>query len=156
MTESPGLSQLLCFDLYAASRAVTACYRPLLEPLGLTYPQYLVMVVLWQRQSCSVKELAADLQLDYGTLTPLLRRLETNGLISRERNAKDDRSVTIGLTDQGAALRRPGQRVHQEICQALGLTAAQAAELQTTLRTLAAAAGGLSQLHPTRRPAPTT
>jgi DNA-binding MarR family transcriptional regulator len=143
--KSPELSQLLCFDLYAASRAVTACYRPLLEPLGLTYPQYLVMVVLWQRGTGTVKDLATGLQLDYGTLTPLLRRLQANGLITRERNAKDDRSVTIGLTEAGEALHRPGQRVHLAICEALGLSSQQATELQATLRKLtAAAARGVS------------
>jgi DNA-binding MarR family transcriptional regulator len=139
-SKSPELSQLLCFDLYAASRAVTACYRPLLEPLGLTYPQYLVMVVLWQRRTGTVKDLATELQLDYGTLTPLLRRLQANGLITRERNAKDDRSVTVGLTDAGDALRRPGQRVHLAICEALGLSSQQATELQATLRRLTTAA----------------
>src|SRR5258708_25930433 len=87
------LDRQLCFALYAASRAVTALYRPLLDALGLTYPQYLVMLVLWEQESVLVKELGAALQLDYGTLTPLLKRLETHGLLRRERRAPHHTAV---------------------------------------------------------------
>src|SRR3981081_1876070 len=109
------LEDQLCFALYAASRAVTGLYRPLLEELGLTYPQYLVMLVLWGRGSVPVKDLGATLQLDYGTLTPLLKRLETHGLLRRERRAEDERSGLITLTAQGAGLqeRARGARVHR-------------------------------------------
>ncbi|MEU2974011.1 MarR family winged helix-turn-helix transcriptional regulator, partial [Nocardiopsis alba] len=88
--ELPRVDEQMCFALYAASRAVTNLYRPLLDPLGLTYPQYLVMMLLWERGECSVKEIGAVLQLDYGTLTPLLKRLETNGLLRRERDPEDE------------------------------------------------------------------
>src|SRR5258708_17603553 len=95
------LDRQLCFALYAASRAVTALYRPLLDALGLTYPQYLVMLVLWEQESVLVKELGAALQLDYGTLTPLLKRLETHGLLRRERPGHDQRSALSTPTGQG-------------------------------------------------------
>src|SRR5207248_10850913 len=87
------LDDQLCFALYAASRAVTARYRPLLDELGLTYPQYLVMLVLWEQDSISVRDLGASLQLESSTLSPLLKRLEANGLLRRERRAEDERSV---------------------------------------------------------------
>ena len=96
MSETTGqseLTELLCFDIYAASRAVTAVYRQVLAELHLTYPQYLVLVVLWREQSCTIKELGDALQLDYGTLTPLLRRMESNGLLTRQRRGDDERSV---------------------------------------------------------------
>src|SRR5260370_28276884 len=105
------LDRQLCFALYAASRAVTALYRPLLDALGLTYPQYLVMLVLWEQESVLVKELGAALQLDYGTLTPLLKRLETHGLLRRERRADDDGPVLVTLTEQRAGLPGPPRRV---------------------------------------------
>ncbi|WP_060906920.1 MarR family winged helix-turn-helix transcriptional regulator, partial [Streptomyces scabiei] len=92
------LDQQLCFALYAAQRAVTAAYRPLLDELGLTYPQYLVMLSLWERGETTVKELTGALRLDYGTLSPLLKRLESAGLLSRERSLRDERSVRIALT----------------------------------------------------------
>lgn len=133
------LSELLCFDLYAASRAVTSLYRPLLGELRLTYPQYLVLVVLWREQTCTVKHLSQALQLDYGTLTPLLRRLETNGLVTRERRRDDERSVTVGLTGDGAAMRHRVQHIPAQIRTATGLDGEQIAALQATLRTLSAA-----------------
>lgn len=124
----------LCFALYAASRSVTAVYRPLLEPLGLTYPQYLVMLVLWQRESCSIKEITAALQLDYGTLTPLLKRLETLGYLRRQRRADDERAVEVTLTPEGAELREQAAHVPVEISKALGLTGTQTAALRDLLR----------------------
>ena len=132
------LTEMFCFDLYAASRAVTAFYRPLLADLGLTYPQYLVMVVLWREQRCSIKELSDVLHLDYGTLTPLLRRLEAHGFVTRERNSDDERSVTVGLTVLGAALRRRAGRIQSRLQVASGLDQGQAAALQETLRLLTA------------------
>src|SRR4051812_33183077 len=91
------LDELLCFDLYAVSRAVTAAYRPILGELGLTYPQYLVLVVLWAREQVPIKELAAALRLDHATLTPLLRRMADAGLLARTRSTTDERSVTVSL-----------------------------------------------------------
>ena len=99
------LDQQLCFALYAASRSVTGLYRPLLEPLGLTYPQYLVMLVLWEQDRQTVSDIGERLSLDSATLTPLLKRLEGAGLVSRRRDPADERQVVIGLTDAGHALR---------------------------------------------------
>ena len=90
---TPLLDDQLCFALYAAQRAVTAAYRPLLEELGLTYPQYLVLLVLWERGETTVKALAGALHLDYGTMSPLLKRLESAGLVRRERSAHDELSL---------------------------------------------------------------
>ena len=139
-----GLSELLCFDLYAASRALTAVYRPLLAPLGLTYPQYLVLVVLWRDEPLTVKELSTTLRLDYGTLTPLLRRMEDNGLLTRRRRDDDERSVNIGLTEVGSSLRSHGAVLQDAISAALGLTAAQATELQATLQSVTASAAAVA------------
>jgi len=124
----------ICFALYAASRSVTAVYRPLLDRIGLTYPQYLVMLVLWQDGPSTIKEISAALQLDYGTLTPLLKRLEALGYVKRRRRADDERTVTITLTDGGRELRDEATDVPIEISRALGLSAADTATLQTLLR----------------------
>lgn len=130
------LDDQLCFALYAASRAVTGLYRPILDALGVTYPQYLVLLVLWERGSVRIKELGLALQLDYGTLTPLLKRLEARGLIARERQADDERSVLVTLTDQGAALRERAQAVPGVIGDAMGLEADEFDRLRATLRRL--------------------
>jgi DNA-binding MarR family transcriptional regulator len=98
------LDHQLCFALYAASRAIQQAYQPLLAPLGLTYPQYLVMLVLWEGEGIPVKRLGERLRLDSGTLTPLLKRLEAAGLVTRTRDTADERVVRIGLTDAGRAL----------------------------------------------------
>ncbi|MFB8769016.1 MarR family transcriptional regulator [Nocardiopsis alba] len=119
--ELPRVDEQMCFALYAASRAVTNLYRPLLDPLGLTYPQYLVMMLMWERGECSVKEIGAVLQLDYGTLTPLLKRLETNGLLRRERDPEDERSVRVTLTEEGAALRERARGVPEAIGRVIDL-----------------------------------
>ncbi|ONI82257.1 MarR family transcriptional regulator [Saccharothrix sp. ALI-22-I] len=131
------LDDQLCFALYAASRAVTARYRPLLDDLGLTYPQYLVMLVLWERGSVPVKDLAAALQLDYGTLSPLLKRLESAGLIRRERRPDDERSVRIVLTGHGDELRERAKDVPPAIGDAMNLGQEDTARLRALLRTLA-------------------
>lgn len=99
------LDRQLCFALYAASHRITRLYRPLLEPLGLTYPQYLAMLALWQESPTTVGALCARLKLDTGTLTPLLKRLQTAGLVERRRDESDERRVNVALTDQGRALR---------------------------------------------------
>jgi DNA-binding MarR family transcriptional regulator len=105
------LDQQVCFALYTASRAVTARYRPLLDELGITYPQYLVLLVLWERDAQLVKELGAALRLDSSTLSPLLKRLEAAGLVTRSRRVDDERSVTVQLTAAGAALRERARAV---------------------------------------------
>src|SRR5262245_48046559 len=109
------LDDQLCFGLYSASRAVTSLYRALLEPLDLTYPQYLVMLALWEHDKLQVKELGAALNLDSGTLSPLLKRLEKAGLVTRERQADDERSVRITLTEQGNSLRAKAERIPPHI-----------------------------------------
>ena len=130
------LDDQMCFALYAASRAVTALYRPMLEELGLTYPQYLVLLVLWDRDEVSVKEVVAALHLDYGTLTPLLKRLEANGLLRRERRADDERAVRITLTDEGAALRERARTIPSAIGDAMGLDPEEFERTRAALRSL--------------------
>jgi DNA-binding MarR family transcriptional regulator len=130
------LDDQMCFALYAASRAVTGLYRPILEKLGLTYPQYLVLLVLWERDEVSVKELGTALQLDYGTLTPLLKRLEANGLLRRERRRDDERAVRISLTDEGAALRERAHAIPDLIGDAMGLEPQQIDHPRAALRRL--------------------
>lgn len=127
------LDEQLSFALYAASRAVINAYRPLLRRLGLTYPQYLVMLVLWERGDCLIKDLAAVLRLDYGTLSPLLKRLEAAGLIRRERRAEDERSVQVMLTEKGTRLRTQADAVPTFIGNALGLDTRSLTWLRTTL-----------------------
>ena len=109
------LDDQLCFALYSASRAVTRAYAPLLQPLGLTYPQYLVLLVLWQRDGASVKQLGERLALDSGTLTPLLQRLESQGLVERRRGGDDERVVRIHLTAAGRALRSKARKIPMEL-----------------------------------------
>ncbi|MFF4842525.1 MarR family winged helix-turn-helix transcriptional regulator [Streptomyces collinus] len=115
------LDDQLCFALYAAQRAVTAAYRPLLDDLGLTYPQYLVLLVLWEHGETSVKELAGALRLDYGTVSPLLKRLEGAGLVRRERAADDERSVLVACTGRGEQLRERAARLPGALLAATGL-----------------------------------
>lgn len=99
------LDNQLCFSIYACSREICRLYRPLLEEIGLTYPQYLVMLVLWEHGECTVKELGERLYLDSGTLTPMLKRMEAAGLIERQRSRQDERVVMISLTKQGQELK---------------------------------------------------
>src|SRR5689334_2025135 len=115
MTEAPRLDRQVCFALYSASRAATAVYRPVLDELGLTYPQYLVMLVLWESEPRGVKELGGELGLDSGTLSPLLKRLETLGLVERRRSGEDERRVAIHLTPAG---RKIGRASCREECRA--------------------------------------
>lgn len=132
------LNDQVCFALYAASRALTGLYRPLLDELGLTYPQYLVLLVLWERGSVPVRELGAALHLDYGTLTPLLKRLEAHGILHRERSPSDERSVLVTLTQQGVALQDKARSIPPFIGTATGLVPAELDELRTLLRKLTA------------------
>jgi MarR family transcriptional regulator, organic hydroperoxide resistance regulator len=130
------IEDYLCLALYTASRAVTGLYRELLDELELTYPQYLVMRLLWQRGAVPVKDIGAALALDYGTLSPLLKRLEARGLIRRARRSDDERSVKITLTDAGEAMRPNAERVPTEVSRAIGLDEQASEELRTTLRQL--------------------
>jgi DNA-binding MarR family transcriptional regulator len=115
------LDQQICFSLHAASRAFGSVYRVALRDLGLTYPQYLVMLVLWEHGELPVKQIGEHLRLDSGTLSPLLKRLETAGLVRRERSAADERSVTVSLTEAGRELRGPALQVPRRILAATGL-----------------------------------
>ncbi|GAA2527479.1 MULTISPECIES: MarR family winged helix-turn-helix transcriptional regulator [Streptomyces] len=114
------LDRQICFSLNAASRAFNGVYRVILKDLGLTYPQYLVMLVLWEHGALPVKQLGAHLRLDSGTLSPLLKRLETAGLVRRERSARDERSVEVRPTEEGAALRERALEVPRRIVAATG------------------------------------
>lgn len=115
------LEKQVCFALYSATRAVTQLYRPVLDALGLTYPQYLVMLVLWERGASTVKQLGQALELDSGTLSPLLKRLEAHGYVRRERSTSDERSVLVHLTGTGAALRTRASSVPRRIAGATGM-----------------------------------
>ena len=130
------LEAQLCFPLYAASNLLTRLYRPLLEELGLTYPQYLAMLVLWERRSASVGELSAALYLDSGTLTPLLKRLEANGLVRRERSAEDERRVEVSLTREGEALKKRALEVPGALACRVGLGNERFIGLRAELRAL--------------------
>ena len=117
----PKLGDQICFAFYSASRAITARYRELLAPLGVTYPQYLVLLVLWETDSITVSELGDRLQLDSGTLSPLLRRMEKAGLLERSRRSEDERSVQVSLTTHGNGLRLLSVGVPELVCDATGL-----------------------------------
>jgi MarR family transcriptional regulator, organic hydroperoxide resistance regulator len=109
------LDNQICFAVYSTAHAFNRVYKPLLDRLGLTYPQYLVMLVLWERDGVPVKDIGERLHLDSGTLTPLLKRLEAAGLIKRSRGTEDERQVLVALTPQGQALREKARAVPQSI-----------------------------------------
>lgn len=132
------LDQQLCFALYAATHAITRCYAPGLKALGLTYPQYLVMLVLWQEDALTLKALAERLDLDSPTLTPLLKRLESNGYITRGRSRSDERALEIRLTDAGRALRDQARPVQADVAQQSGLPPDGMARMRSELHTLSA------------------
>ncbi|WP_410587166.1 MarR family winged helix-turn-helix transcriptional regulator [Amycolatopsis sp. lyj-23] len=127
------LDDQLCFGLYSASRAVTSLYRAVLEDLDLTYPQYLVMLALWEQDHRLVKELGTELNLDSGTLSPLLKRLQTAGLVVRNRQADDERSVRVSLTDAGKALHQQAEGVPDVIGAAMNLDEAGLARMRAEL-----------------------
>ncbi len=133
------LDKQVCFALYAASRAATARYRPILDRFGLTYPQYVALLVLWERGETTVKDLGAALMLDSGTLSPLLKRLETAGLVLRRRDADDERSVVVSLTKAGAALQTEAAGVPAELARATGMSPSELKALRETLAALTAA-----------------
>lgn len=134
---------------------MTKVYRPLLEPLGLTYPQYVVMLALWQHGELSAGALGECVALDSGTLVPVVRKLKAAGLVSRERAAGDERRVVVGLTPLGRALRRRAHAVHDQVACATQCSAAQRQALTRQLRTLRSALLSSTDLiHPPRRTAP--
>jgi DNA-binding MarR family transcriptional regulator len=132
------LDNQLCFAVYAAAHAFNATYKPLLEPLGLTYPQYLVMLVLWQEDGVTVSAIGGRLGLDSGTLTPLLKRLEAAGLVSRLRDAADERQVRITLTATGRTLKQKAKGIPKALFCASGLSLADILALREKLESLAA------------------
>lgn len=132
--ENPlALEQQVCFALSVAARNIVAVYRPLLEPLGLTHPQYLVMLALWQYEPVSVRKLSELLQLDPGTLSPLLKRLESAGLVLRERDRRDERSLAVTLTAEGRALRSQAERIPTAVVSRLGMDLPELRDLHATL-----------------------
>jgi len=130
------LDHQLCFALYSASLAMTKLYKPLLEPLGLTYPQYLVMLVLWEGDGIAVSQLGERLALDSGTLTPLLKRLEAGGLVQRLRDAADERRVLLRLSPAGRALKARALVVPESVACAAGCELDELAALTARLKTL--------------------
>lgn len=139
-SQKPGsdpLEQMVCFALYAASRATNRRYVALLKPWGLTYPQYLVLLLLWSHHSLAVKEVADHLKLDSGTTSPLIRRLESRGFLTRERSTDDERTVIVSLTDSGAALREDLAHIPGCVADATQLTAAEGESALTLLHGVA-------------------
>lgn len=133
------LDSQICFSLQAASRAFNGVYRVILKDLGLTYPQYLVLLVLWEQGELPVKKLGEHLRLDSGTLSPLLKRLESAGLVRRERSARDERSVEVRLTEEGVALRERAERVPRRIVAATSFDVDEISALRARLDQLTSA-----------------
>lgn len=142
------LERQVCFALAVANRAVLSVYRPILAPMGLTHPQYLVMLALWEASPRSVKEIAEALQLDSPTLSPLLKRLETQGLLTRGRSADDERRIDVELTEAGHDLRERALSVPPAVIDALGASLTELEDLHrvlTTVNAKALAAGALKE-----------
>ncbi|MFA5718823.1 MAG: MarR family transcriptional regulator [Desulfobulbaceae bacterium] len=139
------LDRQVCFPLYAASNLLNRLYRPILAELGLTYPQYLVMLVLWKQTPQTVGSLGDMLYLDSGTLTPLLKRMETTGLISRTRDAGDERRVLIDVTAKGRALRSAAENVPDVLAAGIEIDATSVAQLRDQVRGLVAILHGDSK-----------
>ena len=140
MTDADDLLRLenqLCFALVTAARNVVAIYRPILEPLGLTHPQYLVMLALWERSPRTLHDLAADLAMDPATASPLVKRLENDGLLSRHRSAQDERRLDIALTDRGAALRERAREVPAAVIARVGMDIDEISRLRDGLQPFA-------------------
>lgn len=137
--DSLRLDNQLCFGLYAAANAIIRAYRPLLTELGVTYPQYLVLMALWENDRRTVSELGRSLLLDSGTLTPLLKRMEAAGFVERHRRTSDEREVEVALTERGRALRRAAMAIRREIVALLGMSDAGIARLRGELNAVVAA-----------------
>ncbi|MBL8789396.1 MAG: MarR family transcriptional regulator [Rhizobiales bacterium] len=132
----PAIDAMLCFSLYAANNAMNRVYQPLLEPLGLTYPQYLVLLALWEDEGRAVGQIGGQIGLESNTLTPLLKRMEAAGLLSRKRNPEDERQVLVHLTAKGKALRRKAESIPGCILAASGLNLPEASALREQLHAL--------------------
>jgi DNA-binding MarR family transcriptional regulator len=132
-TNPLALEEQVCFALAVAARSVVAVYKPFLEPMGLTHPKYLVMLALWESEPLSVKELSSLVQLDPGTLSPLLKRLEARGLVQRQRDPRDERALAVSLTSEGRALREKALEIPPGIVDRLGLPLEELEELHTRL-----------------------
>lgn len=130
------LSNQLCFATYSAAHAFNRVYKAMLDPLGLTYPQYLVLLVLWEEENLTVKDIGARLFLDSGTLTPLLKRMEADGFVRRTRDLKDERQVRITLTEKGLAIREPVAAARREVACATGLGSEDIAALKVQIERL--------------------
>src|SRR5438874_1046866 len=130
------LANQLCFAVYSTAHAFNRFYKPMLDRLGLTYPQYLVMLVLWEQDGVPVKEIGERLFLDSGTLTPLLKRLEAAGLVKRTRSREDERQVLVALTPQGPALKEKARTVPQSIPAASECSVAELVALKSEIVTL--------------------
>lgn len=141
------LEQQVCFALSVAARSVVAVYRPLLEPMGLTHPQYLVMLALWQHEPVSVRELSRLLRLDPGTLSPLLKRLEASGLLLRDRDRSDERSLAVTLTKRGRALRKEAERIPPAVVAKLDMELDELRALHESLTRVIDAAQQALDLH---------
>ena len=142
VTDDPlALERQVCFALAVASRNVIALYRPVLEPMGLTHPQYLVMLALWERSPRTLRDLCEAVALDPGTLSPLLKRLEANGLITRERDRDDERALAVTLTTKGRRLRPQALKVPGKIVAKLGLPISELERMHAVLTTVIAASG---------------
>ncbi len=139
--EAMKLDNQLCFPLYAAARHVTGLYTPWLKPLGLTYTQYLVLLVLWEEDGLSVSEIGRKLMLDNGTLSPLLKKMEQAGLVARRRSSGDDRVVEITLTEEGRALQDRAQDVPEKVGGCIDLAPEKAAQLYALLYELLGSQG---------------
>ncbi|MGW6131679.1 MarR family winged helix-turn-helix transcriptional regulator [Cellulomonas sp. NPDC055163] len=133
------LDRQVCFALAVAAREVTAAYKPLLEPLGLTHPQYLVMLALWEASPVRAGDLARRLSLEPATLSPLLKRLEARGLVTRARDPRDERALAVTLTPQGAALRTAAERIPPAVVERLGMGLDELEHLRDSLTSLIAA-----------------
>lgn len=137
------LDRQVCFALAVATREIVAIYRPVLDPLGLTHPQYLVMLALWERDARSLRDLAEALALDSGTVSPLVKRLEAAGLVRRERDRADERLLAVTLTAAGRKLRKQAEKVPARIVERLGLPIADLEQLNAVLRAVIAAAANV-------------
>nr|WP_298935659.1 MarR family transcriptional regulator [uncultured Dyadobacter sp.] len=135
-TEPLKLENQLCFPLYVASRLVTQCYQPVLEELGLTYPQYLVLMTLWETDCVTVSVLSKRLYLQSNTLTPLLKRMQEMGLVNRDRSRQDERSVIISLTAKGKELEEQAPKIRDQLTDSIDMTVSEAEQLKSLLHKL--------------------
>jgi len=139
VTNELALDRQVCFALYSASRATTAVYRPMLDELGVTYPQYLVLLVLWEQDGRGVKDICAELDLDTGTLSPMLKRLEGLGFIERRRLSTDERRVEIHLTETGSAMRAKALDIPRKLAEKTGMNVDDLVKLKESLDALTSA-----------------